>query len=385
MRHICWSKTLRSECYEYDYLFCSRVSKTVRYIPYDSKAPHAPPPERKTLTPSSCCQCDRIKMCNAAIGSTRTSFLSLPRELRDQIYRLLLVSHDQPIYFDSINGFMPIAKSLQSGILLRLCEALPCMVVELLETFYKYNHFIVKCTDIPNLMTSIPSPLTTNPLAHPKTRIMRLTVLVGSVILDLSSTDDPNNGLRQLLGWGQLHTAIIEIRGSYKAAEELCDKVIDIAMTCDELKKKLGPGLRVRVNGQPCRVNEKTTCIHTKADVSGLWSPPAKMEWHQALSAEENKLWWHVTNMRNLASMFLTGELSGWQDRERHRVLGHVCEFYSLKRRFYLCPDRMETSRGTTEGYLRSDPKAVLEAYADGDIPPREAKLRFSEAGSRSL
>lgn len=317
--------------------------------------------------------------------SPRASFLSLPRELRDQIYCLLLVSHDHPIYFDSVNGFMPIARSLQSGILLTLCKALPLMAVEPLDTFYKHNHFIVKCADIPSLMTFIPYPLTTFPLAHPRTRIMRLTILVSSVILDPRSTDDPNDGLRQLLGWKQLHTAIIEIRGSYKAAEELCDTVIDIAMTCDELKKKLGPGLRVRVNGQPCRDNKKPIYIHTKADVSGLWSPPAKMEWHQALSAEENKLWWHVTNMRNLASLFLIGNLSGWRNEERERVLGHVCDYYSLKRRFYLCPDRMETSRGRTEGYLRSDPTAVAEAYADGDIPHMEAKLRFSEAGCRSL
>ncbi len=314
-----------------------------------------------------------------------TGFLSLPRELRDQIYDLLLVSHDLPIYFDSVNGFMPIAESLQSGILLTLCNALPLMVVELLETYYRHNHFIVKCADIPSLMASVPYPPATSSLVNPKTQFTRLTILVGSAILNPYSKDDPNIGLRQLLGWEQLRTAIVEIRGSYKAAEELCDSIIHVAMTCDKLKKKLGPGLRVRVNGQPCRGNRETVYIHTKADVSGLWSPPAKMEWHQALTAEENKLWWHITNMRNLSSMFLTGELSGWPDRERQRVLDHVWDFYSVKRRFYLCPDKMEASRGTTEGYHRSDPVAVAEAYADGDIPLTEAKLRFSQAGRSSL
>lgn len=203
---------------------------------------------------------------------------------------------------------------------------------------------------------------------------MHLTVLVDCTELSHSS-------LRLLLIWDRLRTAIVEIRGSYKAVEELCGKVIDIAGTCDLLKKRLGPGLRVVMTGQPSQVDNKW--IHTKADISGLWSPPTKMEWYPALKAEENNIWWHATHRANLAS--ISPATSVWHKKERKRLVYYVCKFHSLKRRSYQCPEGMETFGETTERFMKSDPEAVMEASADGDSPIREAKLRFSPAGTKLL
>lgn len=194
-------------------------------------------------------------MMESATSSTQSSFFSLPRELRDQIYGYLLVDHDRPIFFDAVNSFMPMAEYLQDGILATLCKAIPSMAVEVLAIFYKHNHFIIKCVDIPWLTNFAPYQITIAPLPYPRSYVMHLTVLVDCVELSHSS-------LELLLIWDRLRTAIIEIRGSYKAVKELCGKVIDIATTCDLLKKKLGPGLMVVVVGQPSLEGNKY--VHTR-------------------------------------------------------------------------------------------------------------------------
>ncbi|MCJ1455445.1 hypothetical protein MMC28_005800 [Mycoblastus sanguinarius] len=121
----------------------------------------------------------------------KASFLSLPRELRDQNYDLLLVSQYEPIYYDKINGFMPAEKLVQSGIaLMDLGYSNALIAVEAREIFYKKNTFTVKCIDIPSLLDYTPFVQTDTSVFDPMAKISRLDVLVDCAETVLVDTDE---------------------------------------------------------------------------------------------------------------------------------------------------------------------------------------------------
>ena len=59
-------------------------------------------------------------MASPTIHRNKTSFLSLPREIRDEIYKVVLISNDEPIYFDSTMGSCPAEETVQEGIILMI-------------------------------------------------------------------------------------------------------------------------------------------------------------------------------------------------------------------------------------------------------------------------
>lgn len=80
----------------------------------------------------------------------RTNLMSLPRELRDQIYEELLVSPEL-VHFNQISG--PIVYDVEDR-LLSLWSSLPQNAQEACEMFYQQNTFVVFDGDLPSFLES---------------------------------------------------------------------------------------------------------------------------------------------------------------------------------------------------------------------------------------
>ena len=81
-----------------------------------------------------------------------TNFSSLPRELRDQIYGLVLVS-PVPIPFSNILGPSVFDPDLQGPMAMLFSWASNQQIAdEACEIFYRYNTFLVYCEDLPILL-----------------------------------------------------------------------------------------------------------------------------------------------------------------------------------------------------------------------------------------
>lgn len=79
----------------------------------------------------------------------KANFMSLPRELRDNIYEQLVVT-SQPIRFDQLFG--PLAYGIQGLNLLYGWDVLRQITQEACEIFYQRNVFEVFCDDLALLL-----------------------------------------------------------------------------------------------------------------------------------------------------------------------------------------------------------------------------------------
>lgn len=78
-----------------------------------------------------------------------TNFNSLPRELRDQIYDLVLIS-PHPIQFSNVLGPMVCDPDLLGPMAMLFAWATNCQIAdEACTTFYQCNTFSVDCEDLP--------------------------------------------------------------------------------------------------------------------------------------------------------------------------------------------------------------------------------------------
>ena len=168
-------------------------------------------------------------MASPTIHRNKTSFLSLPQEIRNEIYKLVLISNDESIYFDSTNGFMPAEKLVQEGIILMISRSSHRFIArEARQTFYQQSSFTLKSSDIPLLLDSEPFKHLEEGGFDPKEWIRRPAVYLDSEKFNpqCHPQNDPKSHLRSILGCTDLREVKVVIRGLHQATDAFCNQVI---------------------------------------------------------------------------------------------------------------------------------------------------------------
>lgn len=187
---------------------------------------------------------------------TGTNFMSLPRELRDQVYKELTIS-SKPVLFNGISG--PIVYDVEDSLL--AFSTVPSQLTrEACEMFYQQNYFVILDGDLPCFLESS-IHLWTLHTCHDH---MHTTYKAKSVVSNISAwitkievlqeqsmyTDyeELGMGLDLLSTCPQLHTVVIDTgRGFWRKLDNASRVAIE------ELTKRLGAGLKVHMEGSGYR------------------------------------------------------------------------------------------------------------------------------------
>ena len=181
------------------------------------------------------------------------NFLSIPREIRDLVYEKLLIS-SEPINFNSFSG--PLVYDIDTG-LLRSWGAIPQIAHEACTFFYRRNTFVILDGDLHSFLHSNISSWVLHAPSSDRRRQQPLKINVSSwlskieVFQEQSMFTDYRElgaGLRYLLACPRLQTVVIDTgRGFWR----MLDDGSKIAV--EELIRRLGPGLKVHMEGSGYR------------------------------------------------------------------------------------------------------------------------------------
>jgi len=188
--------------------------------------------------------------------TNRTSFMSLSRELRDQIYAKLLIS-PQPMHFNRISG--PIVYDVEDN-LLTLWSTLPQIAEEACKMFYQQNTFVVFDGDLPSFLGSSIHSWTIHAcqdsvdrLANKEAPEFRVRAWVTKIEIFQEQSmfidsRDLGAGLRQLLACPHLQSVVIDTgRGFWRMLDG------ESKLAIEELTKKIGGGFKVHMEGSGYR------------------------------------------------------------------------------------------------------------------------------------
>ena len=164
----------------------------------------------------------------AADDPERVGFLTLPRELRDNIYHNLVVAAD-PIQYDE--NFHTLSRSdifAKTAMMWMFETGSNCQIAqETRETFYQHNTFLIYTHDIPKLLEAqthamslelgeVAEPTIYNTRFEAGPWVRKLAVRVGWHASGGWSPDlcclNPGKDLRVLLQWDNLRSVIIDAK-----------------------------------------------------------------------------------------------------------------------------------------------------------------------------
>ena len=199
------------------------------------------------------------------VKSSPTSFASLSRELRDQIYSHIVVSEDEPVTITSratdygngegIKAIRAILYSSDS----RYSTA--CFAREAYEVYFRQNVFQVKCDNLHEFLTRKSLYLKNEGFFSIGAWVGRLDVIIPicaypRIALDTDKRDKLVNELRQLLACPRLHTVSlriepIEIKGFERSNRKWLCYILDaIADVCAQLQGKMGSDFKLEATGE---------------------------------------------------------------------------------------------------------------------------------------
>ena len=181
------------------------------------------------------------------------NFLSIPREIRDLVYENLLIS-SEPINFNRLSG--PLVYDIDTA-LLGLWETIPQVAQEACGIFYQRNTFVVLDCDLHSFLHSnITSWVIHAPSPDPR-RQQSVNINVKpwlskiEIIQEQSMFTDYRElgaGLRYLLACPRLQSMVIDTgRGFWRMLDD------ESKIAVEELIRRLGPGLRVLMEGSGYR------------------------------------------------------------------------------------------------------------------------------------
>lgn len=181
------------------------------------------------------------------------TFLSIPREIRDLVYEYLLIS-SEPINFNSLSG--PLVYDVDTG-LLSSWKAIPQVAHEACGIFYRRNTFVILDGDLHSFLHSnIISWVIHAPL-YDQCRQQSLKINVNpwlskvEILQEQSMFTDYRElgaGLRYLLACPRLQSVIIDTgRGFWRMLDD------ESKIAVEELIRRLGPGLKVHMEGSGYR------------------------------------------------------------------------------------------------------------------------------------
>ena len=191
-----------------------------------------------------------------------TTLASLPRELRDQIYRYIVIAEDGPLAitgcamkYGNGEGIKAIREVLHSSHLTAR------FAHEAYEVFFSQSTFQVHCDNLPEFLTRKSLYLKNEGIFSVSAWVGRLDVIVrecaySNSTLNFHNWDRLGDELRQLLGCSRLHTVSLRIespeskRFELDGRKSLCDLLNAIADVCAPLQKKMGRRFKVEVAGK---------------------------------------------------------------------------------------------------------------------------------------
>lgn len=167
------------------------------------------------------------------------NLLSLPREVRDQIYELVLFS-SQPASFDPFKGFQSAKDDTPKGQELMDPSYTPyCVVKEARETFYRANIFKVQCRDLGQFLDFTPFQVGRNPAsASPQNCVRHL------ILTERCGTFDDFHRLRDCPKLCKVELSVFELTGLL-GTFSLSNT--EIAKVCVELAARLDVSIEVSI------------------------------------------------------------------------------------------------------------------------------------------
>ena len=181
------------------------------------------------------------------------NFLSMPREIRDLVYENLLIS-SEPINFNRLFG--PQVYDISTG-LLALWGTVSQVAHEACAIFYRRNTFVVLDGDLHSFLHSniISWVLHASSPDQHKQQLVNINVNAWLSKIEIFQeqsmfTDyrELGAGLRYLLACPRLQSVVIDTgRGFWRMLDD------ESKIAIEELIKRLGPGLRVHMEGSGYR------------------------------------------------------------------------------------------------------------------------------------
>ena len=200
--------------------------------------------------------------------SSPTSFASLPREVRDQIYRHIVIAKCGPVAITSratdygdgeeIKAIRAILHSSDS------CHSTTRFAREAYEVFFRHNIFQLKCETLAEFLTRKSLYLKNEGFFNIGAWVGGLNIIISGspyshINRDTKVRDELGNELRQLLRCPRLNTvSLLMERAGPKRFEcferddrkWLCDTLNAIADVCTQLQGKMGSSFKVEVAGE---------------------------------------------------------------------------------------------------------------------------------------
>ena len=181
------------------------------------------------------------------------NFLSIPREIRDFVYENLLIS-SQPINFNSFSG--PLVYDIDTG-LLGSWGAIPQIAHEACTLFYQRNTFVILDGDLHSFLNSNISSWVLHAPSSYRRRQQPFKINITpwlskiEVFQEQSMFTDYRElgaGLSYLLACPRLQSVVIDTgRGFWRMLD------VESKIAVEELIRRLGPGLKVHMEGSGYR------------------------------------------------------------------------------------------------------------------------------------
>ena len=197
--------------------------------------------------------------------SNPTGFASLSRELRDQIYRHIVVAWYGPVditacptdlgHEEGIKAIRAILRSSNSR------YATTWLAREAYEVFFYQNIFQVHCANLPEFLIRKSLYLKNEGFFNIAAWIGNLNVIIREseyphINIVTKSRDELGKDLHQLLGCPRLHAVNLIMERSevkqYRRNDRkwLCDTLNAIADVCIQLQEKMGSSFKVDFEGE---------------------------------------------------------------------------------------------------------------------------------------
>ncbi len=182
------------------------------------------------------------------------TIFSLPREIRDQIYKLLLVS-SQPVSFQPSKGFVCVEDEqqkclalmnhasnpfdIEGAALLGLVSSGPSAAKEAREIFYRHNTFEVTGERLERFLEFVP-------FQQGPDLPSACTSWVGNLVIEDADGSQPY--LDRLLSCPKLRNVEIKIYGLPTGFSKVSVNIMKVTNACIKLNAKLGMGFKLTVN-----------------------------------------------------------------------------------------------------------------------------------------
>lgn len=179
-----------------------------------------------------------------------TTFTSLPREIRDEIYGYLakeiwnIIAFRCPTKYGNSEGFEAIRKILHAS------TSTAQYAREAYEVFFHQNIFRIDSPNLPEFVNRKSHYLKNEGYFDVNAWIGSLEVIVHDACCDGVKSGGLANELRQLLVCPRLHTVRVQIQCSYLREEHLREILRVIAEVCAPLREKMGDRFKVETDGK---------------------------------------------------------------------------------------------------------------------------------------